>query len=281
MLSESYVSKLYFKKFFFTLFPAAVLISAIGFIICFTLLDGNFLTAFIILCVLLIIISLTIPAALATSDKKKGKKAYEIFRAEGFTCNFCDTYRQTYVNTSSPFPPHIVLCASYYSKISEHDTADMILKHIKNPDKLDGESRFLYCIEFLTICGKTGDWNKGEKFRTRNIGFLQKYAEKRKDPEYKVNMYIALSLVDCAHQNYADAFTLLNFGYKPYGKNDTNFLDILINAIYIYSKMKDQDNLNTAIDNADTFLSNFTKFDYHWQSQYYKDNIQKAIWGKL
>jgi len=281
MLSESYITKLYYRKFFKILFPSAVLISAAGLAVCLFVLNGKFIIPFTLLSIFLIAISFAVPFAFAKDDTQKGLKAQKIFLSEGFTCKFCDTYRKIYIDKGNAFPPHIIKCASYYEKICEHDTADMLLNRIRKPERLDRESRFLYCILTLNLCGKTGDWTKGEDIRKKNIGFMQKYVDKQKNPEYEVNMYIALSLIDCACKHYADAFTLLNFGYKPSGKNDTNFLDILINAVYIYSKTKNDDNLNTAINNASTFLENFTSFKYPWSKQYYKDLIKKASCGKL
>lgn len=282
MTSESYITKLYFKKYFLIFFPIAVLISTIGLVLCFTLLKGRYLPLFILLCIVCIAVSVIIPLYFAHDDKIKGKKASDIFRAEGFTCNFCDTYRKIYVDKGNPFPPHIIMCASYYGKISEYNTVRMLLNKIKNPKKLDRHSRFIYYLEMLSMCGKTGNWCKGEEVRKKNIGFIQNYVrKKKKNPEFRVNMDIALALVDSAHGHYGDAFTLLNSGYKPKDKNDENFLNILINAVYIYSLAKNDDNLNSSIENATTFLNNFTEFDYPWRKKYYEEQIRKASRGKL
>ncbi|MGN1036347.1 MAG: hypothetical protein ACI4PX_01085, partial [Ruminococcus sp.] len=98
MTSESYITKLYFKKYFLIFFPIAVLISTIGLVLCFTLLKGSYLPLFILLCIACTAVSVVIPLYFAHDDKIKGKKASDIFRAEGFTCNFCDTYRKIYVD---------------------------------------------------------------------------------------------------------------------------------------------------------------------------------------
>lgn len=282
MTSELYIAKLCFRKYFLIFFPIAVLISAIGLILCFFLLKGKHLFLFILISIVCIAVSVIIPVYFAYDDKMKGKKASDIFRTEGFTCNFCDTYRKIYVDKGNPFPPHIVMCASYYGKISEYNTVKMLLNKIRNPEKLDGYSRFMYYLEMLSMCGKTGNWCKGEEIRKKNIGFIQNYVRKRKkNPELRVNMDIALALVDSAHGHYGDAFTLLNSGYRPKGKNDENFLNILINAVYIYSLAKNDDNLNTSIENAMVFLNNFTEFDFPWKKKYYEEQIRKASRGKL
>lgn len=284
MTSESYITKLYFKKYFLILFPIAVLISTIGFILCFFVFQDNTTLCIPtnIITTLSIIISIAVPALLAYTDKIKGKKAFEIFRTEGFTCKFCDAYRKIYIDKGNPFPLHVIMCASYYGKISEHDTARILLNKIRNPKKLDSYSRFMYYLEMLSMCGKTGNWCKGEEVRKKNIGFLQNYVRKHKNnPELRVNMDIALALIDSAHGHYGDAFTLLNSGYKPKDKNDENFLNILINAVYIYSLAKNDDNLSTAIINAETFLKNFTAFDFPWCKKYYEEQIIRASQGKL
>ncbi len=280
MTSELYIINLYFKKYFLTLFPIALVISVTGFAFCFFALNGKYFPSFLLLCIFCIGISIIIPASFAHDDKIKGLPAYRIFRSEGFTCDFCDTYRKIYIDGGNPFPPHIIMCASYYAKISEYDTVNMLLKKIKNPEKLDRHSRFIYYLEILTLCGKTGNWCRGDEIRKKNIGFIQNYVRKRKNkPEYRVNMSIALSLVDCAHGNYADALSLLNSGYKPRNNNDENFLKILINAVYIYSQAKNDENLHNAIDNAVIFLNNFTKFDFSWQKKYYSEQIRRASKG--
>lgn len=282
MTSESYITKLYFKKYFLILFPIALIISGAGFFFCFLAMNGKHLSAFILMCIFCIGISLIIPASLAHEDKKKGTEAYRLFRSEGFTCSFCDTYRKAYINSENPFPPHIVMCVAYYMRISEYDTASMLLNKIENPAILDSHSRFIYFLEMLTLCGKTGNWSRGEEIRRKNIGFIQNYVRKKKNnPEYRVNMSIALALVDCSHGRYADAFTLLNSGYRPKDKNDENFLNILINAVYIYSQAKNDENLHNAIHNAVTFLNNFTEFDFPWRKDYYKEQIRKASKGTL
>lgn len=281
-MSESYITKLYFRKYFLFLFPIAVLISAIGFAICFLIFNGKYLFGFILFCTFLIISSIIIPASFTYDEKQKGVEAYQIFCSEGFTCKFCDTYRRAYIDNGNPFPPRIIICASYYEKIGENHTANMLLKKIKKPERLDKESRFNYYLEMMMVCGKNGDALNGEIIRNKNIGFIQKYVHKKRyKPEYRINMSIALSLVDCACKRYGDALSLLNYGYKPNGKNDENFLNILITAVYIYSKAQNDDNLITAVKNAKTFLNHFTKFKFPWQPDYYNERIKKASKGNL
>lgn len=281
MLSSTDITRLYFKKNLIPLLSGALFISVICLIVCFAVLNGSNALIFVLISVLLIALSIAVPFVMAKNMEKKGNQSAEIFRAEGFTLNFCDSYRQAYIdNVKKPFAPHLILCASYYDKIGDHNSAEFYIEQVNNK-KLDPESKFVYCLQKLLLCGKTGDWSEGEDFRNDNIKFIQNYMEKKKAPEYKVQMYIALALVDCATKKYADAFGLLNFGYKPKGKNDVNFLNILITAIYIYSKMKDQTNLETAVHNAQLFLSKFTAFEYPWCKDYYEKLIIRASQGKL
>ncbi|MDE5946273.1 MAG: hypothetical protein K2G63_03040 [Oscillospiraceae bacterium] len=281
MLSTSDVTKLYFKKNFIIFFPVALILSIVAIVLCLTVFNGKNLIAFILLSVVLIALSFAVPMILAKADEKKGKLSAEIFRSEGFTKSFCESYRQAYIDScKNPFPAHIILCASYYGKAGEHNSANMLLNRL-DIKKLSGECKFVYCLEKLMACGKTGDWSEGEDIRNDNIKFIQNYMQGKKSPEYKVQMYISLALIDCAYKHYADAFGLLNFGYKPSGKNDTNFLHILITAIYIYAKMGDSNNIDTAVKNAQIFLSKFNEFEYPWCKSYYENLIINASNGKL
>jgi hypothetical protein len=58
-------------------------------------------------------------------------------------------------------------------------------------------------------------------------------------------------------------------------------MNILITAVYVYFKMGDADNLNTAVENAWKYLRTFTRFRYTWEKADFERRINNAQIGIL
>ena len=81
-------------------------------------------------------------------------------------------------------------------------------------------------------------------------------------------------------KKYMPAFKLLmNFGYKPQGKNDVKLLEILITGIYICSKTGDRESIDNAVENARSAMKLFTEFEHPWLKDYYEKQIEDAAQG--
>lgn len=203
-----------------------------------------------------------------------------VFVSKGYSEEFCDQFAAAFVDDKKNVrPSDIIFLAGIYNKMGDIDNTEFYLGML-DEKKLSGEDKFCYCYEKLTLLGKKGRGTDGAVFRNGNIGFIQNYMQKKNSPEYTVNMYIALALVDCAGKRYADAFSLLKC-YKPSGRNDTLFLSILISAVYIYAKMEDMDGLRAAAENARKYLKTFSSFEYSWQKIYFEKCIYDAENGKM
>ncbi|MBE6860542.1 MAG: hypothetical protein E7499_04505 [Ruminococcus sp.] len=199
---------------------------------------------------------------------------------KGYTIEFCQNFAEMFVDDKKNVKPvDIIFLASMYNKAGDIESAAFYLDMVDDK-KLSGEEKFCYCYERLFIYGKKGRGAEGDLFRNENINFMQNYAQKKNTPEYLVNMFIALALVDCANGRYADAFTLLKRSYKPTGRNDRYFLSILITAVFIYAKMGDMAELEEASNNARKYLKTFSSFDYEWEKAYLEKCISNAEEGK-
>ena len=204
----------------------------------------------------------------------------QIFAEKGYTDDFCDKFGTMFVDDKkNARPSDIIFLAGIYNKIGDIENTEFYLGML-DEKKLGNEERFCYCYEKLMLLGKKERGTDGAIFRNGNIGFIQNFMQKKNSPEYTVNMYIALAMVDCAGRRYADAFSLLKC-YKPSGRNDTLFLGILITAIYIYAKMNDTDGMQAASDNARKYLKTFSSFEYSWQKAYFEHCIERAENGKI
>ncbi len=213
------------------------------------------------------------------SDIKKYDELYQQFCAEGYSKELCDAYAETFVdNCKKPAADDIVRTARLYRKIHDYKGAEFYLDMLEDK-KLGSDDRFLYCLEMLRTTSALGRWRDAEDFRTENINFMQTYMDKKHMLKENVNMYIALALADCAAKRYADAFRLLNFGYKPKGKNDVKLLDIFTTAVYLYAASGDEEGLAGAVNNAQACLKLFDSFEFPWKKAYYEKRIEDAANG--
>jgi hypothetical protein len=282
MLSSAQIVKNKFKKCVLPAIGIGIVASAAISAAVYAVLGDSFTAIVpIISTVLSIGLSLAAFFGVIIAKTPKSDELDEIFRNQGYCRDFCDAYADAFVNNvKKPDPVVVIELVSYLNKIGDLKSASFYLDNI-DIDKLSGNTKFEFCREQLLILGKSGNWRDGEDFRSENIKFIQLYLQHNKDMRKKAEMYIALSFIDCAAKKYSDAFSLLNCGYKPTGKSDVCFLEILITAVYIYAKMGDGDNVQLAIGNASKFLDNFTGFEYKWTKDYYKKRIESAANGKL
>ena len=209
------------------------------------------------------------------AELKKYVDVYSLYVESGFSRELCEAYADAFIdNVKKPAPFDIIQLASLYDKIMDHKTAAFYLDKLADK-KLGSEDRFDYCTGMLRTISKIGNWRDAEDFRTKNIGFLQKQTPKM--PQKKqAELYIALSLADCAARSYAPALKLLKFGYKPQGKNDVTLLEIFITAVYIFAKADDNEGLDGAVSNAEGCLKLFKNLDFSWEEAYLKNRIVNA-----
>ncbi len=213
------------------------------------------------------------------SDMKKYDEIYQVFCNDGYSKELCREYSDTFIdNCKKPAVYDIIQASVLYRKIHDYRSSDYYLE-ILSDKKLSNEERYFYCREYLISSAMMGHWRIAEDFRTENINFIQTYMQKKKSPVQQADMYIALALVDCSSKHYTSAFRLLNFGYKPIGKNDESLLDILTTAVYIYAESGDQENLKMAVENANSCLKLFSDFPHSWSKSYYENRIIDAANG--
>lgn len=213
------------------------------------------------------------------ADLKKYNEVYQLYCRDGYTKELCDMFADVFVDTcKKPAADDIIQAASLYGRIYDYKNAEFYLDMLLDK-KMSSEDRYDYCLERLSVTSKLNRWRDAEEFRTDNINFIQTYMQKKKTIYEQVDMYIALALVDCAAKHYSDAFRLLNFGYKPKGKNDDKLLSILVTAVYIYAVSDDDENLKIAVENANSCLKLFSSFEFEWSKAYYEKKIQDASKG--
>lgn len=215
------------------------------------------------------------------AEIKKYDEIYQMYCQNGYSKELCSSFAEAFVdNLKKPANDDVILAASLYNKIYDYKSADFYLDMLMEK-KLGGDEKFRFCCEKLSTVSRLGHWRDAEDFRTENINFIQTYMDKKVSSAEQVDMYIALALVDCASKRYSDAFRLLNFGYKPKGKNDVKLLDILLTAVYIYAKSGDEANLNAAVSNARSCLKLFNGFDFEWSKAYFEKRIEDAANGLI
>lgn len=248
------------------------------------LLISKSLLAFVILLVALACAVTIICGFMRKSEENRIEKIagiYAVYEQNGLSENYCQTFAEFFVNnTNQPANEYLIYLASLYRRLGKADMTNFYLERV-DLKKISDEDKFFYCLEKLFYYGKANAWRDAVDFRNKNINFIQTYMQKKKDPSHCVTMYIALAIVDCASGKYADAFSLLNCGYKPKGANDVYFMNILITAVYVYFKMGDADNLNTAVENAWKYLRTFTRFRYTWEKADFERRINNAQIGIL
>lgn len=212
-------------------------------------------------------------------DYKLYEDIYAVFAHDGYSKELAEQFAAAFVDEQKkPMPHDIVQAARLYDKIHEPKIAAFYLEMLADK-KLSGDERFAYCTESLKNKSMVGNWRDAEDFRTENINFLQKYAEKT-DIKQKSELYIALALVDCAAKHYTQGFRLLTgFGYKPKGKNDVTLLEILITGVYICAKSGDKGSLGNAVDNARSALGLFSVYPFLWSKEYFEKCIDEASEG--
>lgn len=212
------------------------------------------------------------------TDLKKYEELYNKFMSEGYSKSLCEEYADVFVNEAKkPAYDDIIQLAHLYDRIFDYKSASFYLDMLAEK-KLSGEDKFQYCVESLKNQSKLGRWRDAEDFRTENINFLQNYTQKRSLTQ-QADLYIALALTDCAGKHYREAAKLINFGYKPQGRNDTKLLEIMITAVYMCAKSGDAEALDGAVRNANACLRLFNEFEFVWSKEYYKDWIEKAAEG--
>lgn len=215
------------------------------------------------------------------SDIKKYDELYGLFCESGYTKELCDGYADVFVdNCKKPAADDIVRAARLYRKIYDYKSAEFYLDMLEDK-KLGNEDKFFYCREMLRTSSALGRWRDAEDFRTENINFIQTYMDKKNMLKENVAMYISLALTDCAAKRYTDAFRLLNFGYKPKGRNDVKLLDIFTTAVYVYAVSGDESGLADAVNNAQACLKLFDTFEFPWKKGYYEKRIEDAANGKI
>lgn len=211
---------------------------------------------------------------------KKYEEIYAEFCASGYTKLLANEYADAFVNDAKKVSPgDIIQTACLYDKIHDLKMASYYLSMLEEVKKLSTEERFLFCVENLKNISKLGRWREAEDFRTENIDFLQKYSVKA-EMDQQADLYIALSLSDCAAKHYTSAFRLLmGFGYKPKGKNDKKLIEILTTGVYICAKSGDNESLDNAVMNARAALGLFSEFEHSWTKAYYEKCIDEAAEG--
>ncbi|MBE6855946.1 MAG: hypothetical protein IJO99_01270 [Ruminococcus sp.] len=214
-----------------------------------------------------------------SSDLKKYDELYQQYCQFGYTKGLCDEFATVFVDDcKKPATEDVILAASLYSKIFDYNNTEFYLDMLEEK-KMGSDDRYSYCLEKLAILSKQKNWRDAEDFRTENINFIQTHAQKKKTTQEQADMYIVLALVDCAAKKYAEAFKLLNFGYKPKGRNDVKLLQILVTAVYIYACAGDEDGVAAAVENAKSCLKLFDHFEFDWSKEYYENLIQSASEG--
>lgn len=209
------------------------------------------------------------------AEIKKYDEIYQLYCQSGYTKEICELYADYFINEAKkPSPDDIIQTAFMYDRIHDNKSADFYLDMLSGK-KLSSEDRYNYCIGMLNTQSKLNRWRDAEDFRTENINFIQTYMQKKTMPQ-QADMYMALALTDCAAKDYAHAMKILNFGYKPQGKNDPKLLDILTTAVYIYACEGDKDNIDAALDNANSCLKIFSDFEFDWCRDYYAKRITDA-----
>ena len=216
----------------------------------------------------------------SAAELKKYVDVYSLYVENGFSQELCDAYADAFIDSAKkPLPFDMIQLAALYDRIYDHKTAYFYLEKLSDK-KLSGEEKFDYCTGMLRTISKIGNWRDAEDFRTRNIGFFQKYASKV-PPQKQAELYIALALADCAAKNYTAALKLLKFGYKPQGKNDVTLLEIFITAVYIFARAGDHEGLEGAVSNAESCLTLFRNPDFSWEEEYYRVRIENAAKGLI
>lgn len=214
------------------------------------------------------------------AELKKYDEVYTAYVDDGYTKELCELYAESFINNvKKPAVEDIIQLVSLYDKIHDNKSASFYLDMLSER-KLSGEEKFAYCIEMLKNESKLGHWRDAEDFRTENINFMQNFAQK-KTLQQQADMYIALSLTDCAGKHYPEALKLLNFGYKPHGRNDTKLLEIFITVVYVYARWGDEEDLEGAVINAVSCLKLFGEFEFGWSKAYYEKCITDAANGIL
>ncbi len=212
------------------------------------------------------------------AEMKKYDEVYQLYCDSGYTKELCDLFGDYFVNeVKKPAADDIILLASLYDKIHDNKSADFYLDMLSEK-KLSSEDRYNYCIGMLNTNSKLKRWRDAEDFRTDNINFIQTYMQKKPMPQ-QADMYMALALADCSAKHYSDAFRILNFGYKPQGKNDEKLLEILTTAVYIYACDGDEENIAVAVENAKSCLKLFSHFEFGWCKEYFEKRIDDAASG--
>jgi len=203
------------------------------------------------------------------------------FNEYGYSADFCKEFNKALIEDKKGIKSvDVLFLASLYNKSGDSISAEFYLDKAQDM-KMNNDERFMYCCEMLFLLSKRNKGKDGDIFRANNIKFMQTYLQKNNESENYVNLYTVLALVDCANRRYADAFSLLQFGYKPAGRNDKLFLRILTTAVYIYAKMGNKEGLSEAAENAKRYLKTFSSFSYKWEQQYLEECILKAEKGKL
>lgn len=212
------------------------------------------------------------------AEMKKYEELYAMFTDNGYTKELCEEYADAFINdVKKPAADDIIQLADFYDRIYDNKSAFFYLDMLMDK-KLSGDEKFSYCIETLKTQSKLGKWRDAEDFRTENINFMQIFAQK-KPLSQQADMYIALALADCAAKRYREAFKLMNFGYKPQGKNDTKLLEIMITGVYLIARSGETEGLDAAVDSAHACLRLFSEFEYSWSKDYYLSCIDKAAEG--
>ncbi|MBP3747787.1 MAG: hypothetical protein J6I47_10080 [Ruminococcus sp.] len=214
------------------------------------------------------------------AEMKKYEEVYADYSSGGYTKELCEHYADVFINdVKKPQAEDIVQVASLYDRIHDSKSAGFYLDMLMER-KLSGDDKFGFCIEVLKAKSKLGHWRDAEDFRTENISFLQNYVQKHSDKKL-AEMYMTLSLVDCAAKRYNDAFKLLRFGYKPHGRNDVTLLEMLITGVYIFANSGERDGLEEAVANTHSCLKLFSEFEFSWSKEYYEKRIEEAAQGIL
>lgn len=214
------------------------------------------------------------------AEHTKYEQLYQLYSKSGYTKELCESYVDLFINdTKKPAAEDIVTVAELYDGIHDLKTAKFYLDMLEDR-KLSGIEKYNYCIESLKVKSKLGQWRDAVDFRTENINFLQNFSQKR-NPQEQADMFIALSLTDCASKHYPEAFKLLRFGYKPHGRNDETLLEIFITGVYIFAKSGDTAGVEEAVANSHACLKLFKEFKFSWIKDYYEKRIAEAAEGIL
>ncbi len=213
------------------------------------------------------------------ADTKRYMELYADFSELGYTRELAENYADAFVNEhKKPLAEDILQTVRLFDRIRDFGSAEFYLYMLKDK-KLNNDDKFGYCIEALKNKSKQGHWRDAVDFRTENINFMQNHSEKV-DMKQRADLYIALALVDCATKKYMQAFKLLmNFGYKPQGRNDSKLLEILITGIYICSHTGNQESIDNAVENAHGAMKLFTEYEHPWLKAFYEKQIQDAAQG--